>query len=222
MALQVIGAGLGRTGTLSLKAALEELGFGTCYHMIELLTHPEQIAYWEAASRREPVDWDALFNGYRSAVDYPACRYYGELMQQYPEAKVILTVRDPQSWWESVRETIYQVGRPPSGGEGGAPARPPFPGDPHLLARILRMVQQDVWETDFGGRFEDREYATECFNRHTAEVRKRVLAERLLVYQVSEGWEPLCQFLGVPVPAGTPFPRLNDREAFRKMAGRGE
>ena len=96
MALQVIGAGLGRTGTLSLKAALEPLGFGACYHMIELLQHPEQITHWEAASRREPVDWDALFEGYRSAVDYPACRYYREVLEQYPQAKVVRTVRDPQ------------------------------------------------------------------------------------------------------------------------------
>jgi hypothetical protein len=217
MPLQVIGAGLGRTGTLSLKAALEALGFGACYHMIELLTHPEQIPYWEAASRREPVDWDALFQGYRSAVDYPACRYYPELMEQYPEAKVVLTVRDPQRWWESVRETIYQVGRPPAGDEAGARPRPPFPGDPQLLARIFHMVQQDVWETDFGGRFEDREYAIECFNRHTAAVREHVPVDRLLGYQVSEGWEPLCRFQGVPVPAATPFPRLNDRAAFRQM-----
>src|SRR5215210_5869069 len=98
MAIRVIGAGLGRTGTLSLKAALEELGFGACYHMIELLTHPEQVRFWEAASRRERVDWDALFEGYQAVVDYPGCRYYRELMEYYPEAKVVLTVRDPNTW----------------------------------------------------------------------------------------------------------------------------
>ncbi|MGV3719900.1 MAG: sulfotransferase family protein [Actinomycetota bacterium] len=221
MALQVIGAGLGRTGTLSLKAALEELGFGSCYHMIELLTQPEQVSHWEAASRRELVDWDALFTGYRSAVDYPACRHYRELMEQYPEAKVILTVRDPHNWWESVRETIYQV-TPPSGAEGAPPAPLPFPGDPQLFARIFGMVQRDVWGTDFEGRFEDREYAVERFNRHTAEVREHVPADRLLVYQVKEGWGPLCEFLGAPAPEGKPFPRLNDREEFRKRLQGGE
>jgi hypothetical protein len=222
MALQVIGAGLGRTGTLSLKAALEELGFGSCYHMLELLTHPEQVHYWEAASRQEPVDWDALFEGYRSAVDYPACRYYRELMEQYPTAKVILTVRDPNNWWESVRETIYQVSPPASGAEGGPPTPLPFPGDPQLFARIFGMVQRDVWEIDFERRFEDREYAVERFNRHTAEVRAHVPADRLLVYQVKEGWGPLCEFLGVPAPEGKPFPRLNDREEFRKRLHGGE
>ena len=222
MALQVIGAGLGRTGTLSLKGALEELGFGPCYHMIELLTHPEQISYWEAASRRETVEWDTLFEGYRSAVDYPAARYYRELMEQYPDAKVILTLRDPEGWWESARETIYQAGRPAPGQEGGPPPQMPFPGDPQLFARIFSMVQRDVWEKDFGGRFEDREHAIEVFNRHTAAVRERVPADRLLVYQVREGWEPLCRFLGVPIPEGKPFPRLNDREVFRKRLRGGE
>jgi len=222
MALKVIGAGMGRTGTLSLKAALEELGVGPCYHMIELLTHPEQVRYWEAASARQPVDWDGLFEGYQSAVDYPAALYYWELMEQYPEAKVILTVRDPNSWWESARETIYQAGRPAPGQEGGAPPPMPFPGDPQLFARIFGMVKRDIWEGYFGGRFEDRDYAIELFNRHTAEVRERVPADRLLVYQVQESWEPLCRFLGAPVPEGKPFPRLNDREVFRQRLQGGK
>src|SRR4028118_1909160 len=110
MAIRVIGAGLGRTGTLSLKAALEEVGFGACYHMIELLGHPEQVHFWEAASRGEPVHWDALFAGYQSIVDYPGCRYYRTLMEHYPDAKVVLTVRDPDRWYESTRETIYKAG----------------------------------------------------------------------------------------------------------------
>jgi hypothetical protein len=220
MAIRVIGAGLGRTGTLSLKAALEELGFGACYHMIELLGHPEQVHYWEAASQGKPVAWDELFEGYQSVVDYPGCRYYRELMEHYPNARVILTVRDPNSWYESTRETIYQVGRPPStesAESGGAPARLPFPGDPELFKRIFQMVHQDVWQGDFTGRFEDREYAIEVFNRQIAEVKEHVPPHRLLVYQVQEGWEPLCRFLEVPIPEGKPFPRLNDREAFRSM-----
>jgi Sulfotransferase domain len=217
MAVRVIGAGLGRTGTLSLKAALEELGFGACYHMIELLSHPEQVHFWEAASRKEPVDWDALFDGYQSAADFPACRYYREMMEHYPDAKVILTVRDPNAWYESTRETIYQVGRPLSAESDRPPAPLPFPGDPLLFKRIFDMVQRDVWQGDFDGRFENREYAIEVFNRHIATVREHVPSDRLLVYQVKDGWEPLCRFLGVPVPENEPFPYLNDREAFRAM-----
>lgn len=221
MAIRVIGAGLGRTGTLSLKAALEELGFGTCYHMIELLSHPEQVRFWEAASRREPVAWDEMFQGYQAVVDYPGCRYYRELMECYPEAKVVLTVRDPDRWYESALATIYQAGRPPSGENEGPPAPLPFPGDPQLFARIFEMVRRDVWQGDFGGRFEDREHAIEVFNRHTEQVKAQVPADRLLVYEVKEGWEPLCRFLGVPVPEGEPFPRLNDRETFQNRL-RGE
>src|SRR5438094_934614 len=121
MAIRVIGAGLGRTGTLSLKAALEELGFTQCYHMIELLMHPEQVTYWEAASAGQPVDWDALFEGYQAVVDYPGCMYYRQLMEQYPEAKVLLSVRDPEKWYESARETIFQAGRPHADSLGSAP-----------------------------------------------------------------------------------------------------
>ncbi|HEX8234816.1 MAG TPA: sulfotransferase [Abditibacteriaceae bacterium] len=224
MAIRVIGAGLGRTGTLSLKAALEEVGFGACYHMIELLGHPEQIHFWEAASRGEPVEWDTLFAGYQAVVDYPGCRSYHTLMERYPEAKVVLTVRDPDRWYESTRETIYKVGRAApehpetqSSPGNGPPAGLPFPGDPQLFRRIFHMVEQDIWQGDFAGRFEDREYAIEVFNRYISQVKEQVPAQRLLVYEVSQGWEPLCRFLEVPIPEGKPFPRLNDREAFRNM-----
>jgi hypothetical protein len=201
MAIRVIGAGLGRTGTLSLKAALEEVGFGACYHMIELLGHPEQIRFWEAASRRESVDWDALFAGYQAVVDYPGCRYYHTLMEQYPEAKVILTVRDPDRWYESTKETIYKVGRaaPKHSESQSAPTE----GPPTSLP--------------FPGSFENRDHAIKVFNRHIARVKEQVPQQRLLVYEVSQGWEPLCRFLDVPIPEDKPFPRLNDREAFGRM-----
>jgi hypothetical protein len=199
---------------MSLKAALEELGFGPCYHMIELLSHPEQVHFWEAASRGEPVDWDSLFEGYQATVDYPGCRYYRQLMEHYPDARVILTVRDPDNWYESTRETIYQVMRRTFGEDGQSLNPPNFPGDPQLLLRAMEMVRRDMWQGDFGGRFEDREYMIEYFNRYVAQVQEQVPADRLLVFEVKEGWEPLCQFLGVPVPEGKPFPRLNDRQTF--------
>jgi hypothetical protein len=217
MAIRVIGAGLGRTGTLSLKAALEQLGFGTCHHMIELFQHPEQITYWDAASRGEQVAWDGLFNsapGYQAVVDYPGCRYYRQLMDHYPDAKVILTVRNPDTWYDSARATIYQAGRPRSG-DGPQSGPPPFPGDPQLFMRIFQMIERDIWQGDFGGRFEDRDHTIEVYKRHNAAVQEQVPADRLLVYEVKQGWEPLCRFLGVPVPEGTPFPRLNDRETFQ-------
>ena len=94
---------------MSLKAALETLGFGPCYHMIEVFEHPEHAGFWQAAWRGEPVDWDGLLGGYEAAVDWPACTFYEELLQRYPDARVLLSVRDPERWYESTRDTIYQI-----------------------------------------------------------------------------------------------------------------
>ncbi len=111
MPLQVIGAGFGRTGTASLKAALETLGFTKCYHMFEFMEHPEHAKYWDAASQGKPVAWDRLFEGYQATVDWPGCTYYIQLMEAYPEAKVVLSVRDPERWYESVSKTIFTASR---------------------------------------------------------------------------------------------------------------
>lgn len=211
MALQVIGAGHGRTGTLSLKAALEELGFGPCYHMVELLAHPEHVTYWEAAERGEAVAWDALFAGYQSGVDFPVFRHYGALAEHYPDAKVVLSVRDPERWYDSALNTIYRAGPAP---RQKALMALQLPFSPRLrkLIRVFRLSGH-VWQKDFDGRFEDKAYALETFVAHTEAVKRTVPAERLLVYDVKEGWGPLCAFLGVPVPEG-PFPRMNDRGSF--------
>jgi hypothetical protein len=219
MAIRVIGAGLGRTGTLSLKTALEMLGFDKCHHMIEVFQNPAQIDYWDAAGMGRPVDWDALFTGYQAIVDYPGCRYYRQLLAHYPDAKVLLTVRDPDAWYESARETIYAIStaRRESGPPPSSP--PPFGMAPEQMQRIGQMVVRDVWQGDFGGRFEDKAHAIEVYKRHNAAVQENVPAEKLLVYQVKEGWEPLCKFLGVPVPEGTPFPHVNDRESFKSRIG---
>src|ERR671912_2545704 len=115
MALEVIGAGFGRTGTMSLKVALETLGFGPCYHMTEVFAHPEHTGFWISAWRREPADWDGVLGGYGAAVDWPACTFYEELMERHPDAKVILSVRDPELWYESVRNTIYELSSLSSG-----------------------------------------------------------------------------------------------------------
>jgi len=212
MPIQVIGAGLGRTGTLSLKTALEELGFTKCYHMIEVFARMGDARTWDAAARGEPVDWDRLFAGYRATVDWPGCSFYHELLRYYPEAKVILTVRDPERWYDSARETIYFV-------------RQAIPRWTRLLfprMRVFRrMLDRIAWDGMFKGRLEDRAFAIDAFNRHNEQVRRDVPAERLLVYQVSEGWEPLCAFLGVPVPEGKPFPHLNDAAQFRARVERG-
>ncbi|MGA7672582.1 MAG: sulfotransferase family protein [Nitrolancea sp.] len=200
--MKVIGAGFGRTGTYSLKVALEMLGFGPCYHMVEVFQNPEHVATWQAAGDGQPVDWKALLDGYHAAVDWPACRFYADLMDVFPDAKVLLTVRDPEKWHTSVMNTIHPRNNDES-------------DDPKSLAQ-RRMTTSVIWDGTFNGRLDEKDYAIGIYERHIEEVKQRVPADRLLVYQVSEGWEPLCRFLDVPVPTDTPFPRLNDTESFRQ------
>lgn len=209
--LKVIGAGFGRTGTLSLKAALEELGFGPCYHMTEVFSHPQHIAYWVAAAEGNPVDWKGLLNNYQATVDWPACTFYEELMRVYPDAKVLLTVRNPDSWYESVSSTIYPLSRRAI----GSPIIV-FIGNllfPDRL-RAGRMINTLIWQGTFEDKFEDKEYAQAVFQQHIEEVKKNVPSEKLLVYDVKQGWEPLCAFLGVEIPGDKPFPHLNERANF--------
>ncbi len=213
--MKVIGAGFGRTGTMSLKTALEELGFGPCYHMTEVFEHPEHADLWLAAWQGEPVDWDRFLDGYESLVDWPACTFYGELLEHYPDAKVLLSVREPERWYESTRSTIYELSNIPT---RSALSRATFyliglivPG----ITAIGPMAQEIIWNGTFDGNFEDRSHAIGVFERHSEAVRQRVPADRLLVYEVKEGWGPLCEFLGVAVPE-EPFPRLNDNAEMRR------
>lgn len=205
MAIELIGAGFGRTGTLSLKIALERLGLAPCYHMSEVFQHPEHVAVWGAALAAKPIDWDALFLGYRATVDWPGCHFWRELAQHLPDAKVLLTVRNAQSWYDSVHETIYQVLR------GAAPPDPTF-------AAWHAMVTQLIDVQTFAGRFDDRDHAIGVFERHNEAVQRSIPRERLLVYEVAQGWEPLCEFLGRAVP-DEPFPRVNSKDEFRARAG---
>lgn len=197
MPLDVIGAGLGRTGTTSLKLALERLGFSRCHHMTEIFTHPETAPLWEAAAEGRPVDWEVLLAGYRATTDWPACHFYRDLARIYPRAKVILTVRDAESWFRSTQATIFRA---------------------EHLSKVERRahggVIKKVIMPTFQGRLDDREHAIAVYERHNAEVRRTVDPERLLVYDVAQGWEPLCRFLAVPVPSES-FPYANTTEEFR-------
>lgn len=217
MALRVIGAGFGRTGTLSLKAALEELGFGPCYHMVELLAQPERVTHWEAAEKGRPVDWEVLFEEYSAAVDFPVYRHYRRLADYYPKAKVILTIRNPDAWHESTLNTTYSANPPPLRKALFA-LKLPFSRRLRRLLRALNLAR-GVWRKDFGGRFENREYALKTYQAHIEEVKRVIPRERLLIYEVRQGWKPLCAFLGVPVPK-TPFPHLNDRVSFEQSLRR--
>lgn len=223
--MEVIGAGFGRTGTLSLKAALERLGYGPCYHMVEVIKHGHGAFWREAARKRargEPVDWEVVFTGYHSTVDFPAADFYEELAQAYPKAKVILTVRDPQRWYESASKAF-----------GSGPTIDPSSARGYLISKALGLLFPKLWGAmsamqesleergiSFDGSPQDRERATEDFERHVREVRERVPAERLLVYEVKQGWQPLCEFLGVEAPRDEPFPHLNEGEQVSKLMRR--
>jgi hypothetical protein len=203
MGLDVVGAGLGRTGTLSLKHALERLGFDKCYHMLEVGQHPEHRELWSAARRGEAVDWDALFEGYRAAVDWPACDFWRELADYYPESKVLLSVRDPERWYASVRNTIHLN-----------TVESLRSGDEATRARG-EWVNRQIWEANFDGRVEDKDRAIAVYEAHNARVQAEIPAERLLVYEPGGGWEPICEFLDVPVP-DEDFPHVNTTEDFRE------
>jgi hypothetical protein len=190
----VIGAGFGRTGTLSMKGALEILGFGPCHHMMTVIADPEQKSIWRAAAAKGgPPDWDEAYAGFRSAVDWPTAYYWRQLSEYFPDAKMLLTIRSPESWYGSMAKTVANGMGPDN--------------DPASLGVKL------IGEGTFGGRFEDRAHAVAVYEKHNAKVRAAFSPERLLVFTTGDGWEPLCRFLGVPEP-DVPFPQTNSTEEF--------
>jgi Sulfotransferase domain len=205
MPLKLIGAGLGRTGTVSLKLALEQLGLGPCYHMTELFMHAGHAPHWVRAADGHP-DWEGIFDGYGSTVDYPGCTFWRELSQFYPMAQVLLSVRDADQWFESTQATIFNEATTAT-----------LKGSP-----LEEFFHKTVWR-HFLDRIHDRDFMVEAFQRHNAEVERTIPRDRLLVYTVTQGWEPLCEFLGVPIP-DAPFPRANSREDYaqRHAAARQE
>ena len=208
MALKVVGAGFGRTGTLSLKNALEKLGFAPCYHMMEVFPRPDHVRMWHRLAFENAIDWDRLFRDFQATVDWPSARWWREIAAHYPEAKVLLSVRDPEAWYKSMIDTIYQ------------PMKWPVPDSVPELARLQNeMARKAILEETFDNRFEDKAHAIEIFNRHTQEVRDTIDPARLLVFDVKEGWAPLCHFLEVPIP-DQPFPRLNDTATTQAMIQR--
>lgn len=204
MTLTIIGSGFGRTGTLSLKTALETLGFGPCHHMEEVLHNPAQVAHWQAIAAGEPVPWEDVFAGYRSQVDWPGAHVWRELAAAYPTAKIIHTTRPEDDWWHSFSATIAVV----------MANYETMPAPPHVKA-MMRAAVRMINDVTFGGKSNDRTTAIAAFHQREADVRAAIPPERLLVFNVAQGWRPLCNFLNVPVPA-TAFPRTNSTEDFWK------
>ncbi len=196
--VRLIGAAFPRTGTMSVKRALESLGFGHCYHMQEVFLHPDHFPLWEALCDGELPEWRNIFAGYKATLDAPACLYWKELAVTYPEAKILLLRRDPEMWYESVRAIIYPV---LIGSQGKA--------DP-----AFRMIRRLFLENLMTGRFEDWAFAISTYHLYCEEVVEELPKSRLLVYEVSQGWAPLCSFLGYDVPQD-PFPIINTRSEFQ-------
>ncbi|MCA9540756.1 MAG: sulfotransferase family protein [Myxococcales bacterium] len=201
MSIRVIGAGFGRTGTLSLKLALETLGFRPCYHMVEVDARPAHRVLWAAAHRGEAIDWDALFEGYQATVDWPSCNLWRAQAAHFPDARIILTRRDAGRWYESVMRTIYpRTTQMRASADEGERA-------------FGEWVQTLVWQGVFDGRMHDREHVMGVYDRHNQAVIDEVPTQRLLVLDPAAGWPPLCAFLGVPRPA-EPFPWVNTTKQF--------
>lgn len=206
MALQVIGAGMGRTGTLSIKTALEQLGFGPCYHMTQVFERIDDSPMWQQFAAGERSDWDTLLGDFRSAVDWPASYFWRQLAAYYPQAKVVLSVRDAERWFGSISSTLFRFMNAPTP-QNNEPAR-----------RQIAMARDIVQHRIFSGDLDDHDHIIDVYRRHNREVQAALSADRLLVYDVAQGWAPLCDFLGVPVP-GEPFPRVNAQDELLSTHG---
>jgi len=199
--LKVVGAGVGRTGTHSLKVALEQLLGGPCHHMLEVFGHPEQVQVWTAAIEGRPVDWAGLMEGYVAQVDWPGASFWPELLDANPDALVLLSVREPDAWYTSATNTIFN-GLVRTDGEIG----------PWMEA--VRRLLSDRFCDDF----DDRQAMIAAYERHNDEVRRRVPPTQLLEWSPEQGWAPICRALGIPEP-GEPFPLTNTTSEFRAMMG---
>jgi hypothetical protein len=204
MALKIVGAGVGRTGTHSLKEALELLTGGRCYHMVEVFGRPGDAEVWTAALQGDPPDWDAFLTDFDATVDWPACSAWRELAAAYPDAPVLLSTRDADSWWTSASRTIFE-----------AMDRDKVPSDPAWSAMVGAMFER------FTPDWRDEDAAKAAFAAHNAAVRAEIPASRLIEWQPGDDWAPLCRGLGVPVP-DVPYPHTNTSDEFRAFSGLDE
>ncbi|NQV56916.1 MAG: sulfotransferase family protein [Rhodospirillales bacterium] len=201
MGLSVIGAGFGRTGTMSLKLALEQLGFGPCHHMEEIFDNPPQLPLWQAAVAGDPVDWDQVYKGYNATADWPGAYFSPALAEFYPDAKIILTTRPVDSWWGSYSNTIMKY-------------LLDLPGDlPDHIEEIVKMVVFMLGEKTFKSALNDEHAIKLAYQNHVERMSTSYADGRVLCFDVKDGWEPLCNFLETPVPDGD-FPRTNNRVEF--------
>jgi hypothetical protein len=199
--LQVVGAGLGRTGTHTQKVVLEQLLGGQCHHMVELFANPDQVPLWSKAIDGAPLsEWGSVLDPYVAAVDWPAAHWYAELAEANPDALVLLSVRaSADEWYRSASNTIF-------------PAIAAVPPDDPWGMAVRKMLAADIGDPS------DAETAKAGYERHNAEVRATIPKDRLLEWKATDGWAPLCERLGVPIP-DEPFPVTNTTEEWQGRAG---
>jgi Sulfotransferase domain len=213
--MKVIGAGFGRMGTMSIKAALEQLGYGPCLHMIDVIRDPELRYPFVDAMEGKDVDWEQAFQGWESTIDWPACTFWRQHHEIWPDLPVLLNNRDKEAWYKSCLNSIHEAKELGMRGE----LKPADPDTPPPNPEVMKMINGVVWST-FDGRFaEDKEFAFQKLEEHYDSVRSTVPKDQLLEFDATkDGWEPLCAFLGEDVP-DEPFPHLNDTKSFRQMFG---
>ena len=214
--MKMIGVGFGRTGTMSLKAALEELGAGPCFHMIDLImgeNKERDLEYWVRIADGEAVDWDEVFEPWESTVDWPAASKWRELVDAFPDIPVLLNVRDFDGFYTSCTNTILAVKQAAQAGELAQDANRDQPA-PELWGAIEKLI----WQGDFQGRFEDKEWVRGMYYDRIETIKREVPSDRLVYWELGDGWEPLADALGVDVP-DTPFPHLHDTNEFRSEFG---
>ncbi|HZU61036.1 MAG TPA: sulfotransferase [Solirubrobacteraceae bacterium] len=209
--MKLIGAGLPRTGTLSQKVALEMLGLGPCYHMVNVLMDLDEAPVWQRALDGEDV-WDELLGDFQATVDWPGSFFTRELAEKYPDAKVLLSLRDSETWVRSMRDTIWGIFYGDTLMNDLSTARARVDPKWHSYVEMTKGMWERSGLMPGGSNTSDEDMAA-AMDRYHEEIQREIPSDRLLVWSVQEGWEPLCEFLGVPVP-DTPFPRLNDSKEF--------
>ncbi|QTA87819.1 sulfotransferase family protein [Desulfonema magnum] len=211
--IKVIDVALGRTGTMSLKYALESLGFDKCCHFSDMFSNPEHLRLWKSLARGEKIDWERAFEGCQASVYWPPGCDYTEFLKEHPDVRVVLTIRDTEKWYKSVYDTIYKFNHLTFSRRVFMLVMGLFRPGIRKVYDVWQFQQETLWMNTYKGKFHDKKFAIEVFAKHIEEVKRKVPADRLLIFDVKDGWEPLCRFLDVPVP-DTPFPRVNDTATF--------
>jgi len=224
MTLKVIGVGGPRTGTASLRDALDILGFGRCYHMAWLFNHHEQIKYWHELFDTGTTNFDTLFDGFSSSVDFPGYLNYKAFLARYPNAKFILTERDPEEWYDSAINTVHAVTPQTMGQKLAILKKMIVSSRFRKIAQSFRLVEKYLWNGQYNGNFKDKSATIKIYSEFNEEVKRNIPADQLLLYSIKDGWEPLCHFLEVPVPEKEfPFKnkRVNFQEQFKQLMATG-